>query len=110
MVFMAPIIELTPVLKKLAHWKGPWLWIFDFPDVRDCQDSHSQPLTDSDLLELEQQPVCNEKRNCIWRRGNCHKGIRADVSKFGTSYGFRSDSGKKHASSSNRRKRNLLLS
>jgi hypothetical protein len=37
----------------------------DLPDVREWLDSHSQPLTDSDLVDLEQQPICDEKRNFV---------------------------------------------
>jgi hypothetical protein len=33
----------------------------DSPSVRECLDSHSQPLTDMDLIELEQQHTYDEK-------------------------------------------------
>jgi hypothetical protein len=34
---------------------------FDSPNVRECLDSHSRPLTDTDLIELEQQRVYGEE-------------------------------------------------
>jgi hypothetical protein len=33
----------------------------DSPNVRECLDSHSQPLTDTDIIELEQRLTYNEK-------------------------------------------------
>jgi hypothetical protein len=33
----------------------------DPPSVRECLESHSQPLSDTDLTEMEQRRACDEK-------------------------------------------------
>jgi hypothetical protein len=50
-------IEFTLLLKKL----GSWLEDVDSLHVRESLDSHSQPLTNTDLIELEQQRTYGEK-------------------------------------------------
>jgi hypothetical protein len=43
----------------------------DSPNVRECLDSHSQPLTDTDLAELEQQLTYDEKEEIASERERC---------------------------------------
>jgi hypothetical protein len=35
------------------------------PNVRKCLDSHSQPLTDMDLIEMEKQHTYDEKEKIV---------------------------------------------
>jgi hypothetical protein len=43
----------------------------DSPDVRECLDSHSQPLNNPDLIELEQQHTYDKKKEIASEGGGC---------------------------------------
>jgi sugar-specific transcriptional regulator TrmB len=43
----------------------------DSPNVRECLDSHSQPLTDTDLIELEQRCAYDVKEEIATYGENC---------------------------------------
>jgi hypothetical protein len=43
----------------------------DSPNVRERLDSHSQPLTAMELIELEQQRSCNEKEETASEGDGC---------------------------------------
>jgi hypothetical protein len=43
----------------------------DSSNVRECLDSNSQPLTDTELVELEQQHTYDEKGEIASERDGC---------------------------------------
>jgi hypothetical protein len=43
----------------------------DSPNVRECLDSHSQPLTDTDLIEVHQQRTYDEKEETASEGEGC---------------------------------------
>jgi hypothetical protein len=43
----------------------------DSPNVRECLDSHSQPLIDTDLTELEQRRTYDEKEEIASEGERC---------------------------------------
>jgi hypothetical protein len=43
----------------------------DSSNVRECLDSHSQPLTDTDLIELEQQRTFDKKEEIVSEGEGC---------------------------------------
>jgi hypothetical protein len=60
------------------------------PSVRECLQSRSQSLTDTDLTEMEQrrayeeiEEITSEGDGCVWKE-HSDKGSQADVSKFGS--------------------------
>jgi hypothetical protein len=60
------VIEEISILAKDLGFED-----VDLPSVRECLDSHSQPLTDMDLTELEQQCTYDEKEQIAAEGEGC---------------------------------------
>lgn len=64
-------IELTLIEEISAIGKDLGFEDVYLPNARECLNSHSQPLTDMDLVELEQQHTCNEKEEISYEGKGC---------------------------------------
>jgi hypothetical protein len=85
----------------------------DSPNVRECLDSHSQPFTDTDIIELEQQRTYNKKKEIASEGEGCVskkiliKELEQIFQNFETvKFVFRSKCGEKHDNELSPRKRN----
>jgi hypothetical protein len=55
-----PVIEEISVIGKDLGFED-----VDSPNVRECLDSHSHPLTNTDLMQLELQQTASEREGCV---------------------------------------------